>query len=63
MGGGGSYYDRDVTDKAYRNSSGYSSVAERELRQNKMDPALLPKNRTLVCEAKNPLVYPFDETG
>jgi hypothetical protein len=63
MGGGGNYYDRDVTDKRYRSSSGVSSLAERELRQNSMDPGLLPKNRRLVCTALNPLVYDFDETG
>ncbi|MDP3792352.1 MAG: hypothetical protein Q8Q89_01345 [bacterium] len=63
MGGGGLFYDRDVTDKAFRGSSGVSSVAERELRQTNMDPALLPKNRKLICNAKNPLVYDFDVTG
>lgn len=63
MGGGGSYYDRDVTDKAFRGSSGVSSVAERELRQSSMDPALLPKDKMLGCNARNPLVYDFDVTG
>ncbi len=63
MGGGGSYYDRDVTDKAFRGSSGVSSVAERELRQSTMDPALLPKDKMLGCNARNPLVYDFDVTG
>ncbi len=63
MGGGGSYYDRDVTDKRLRCSSGVSSVAERELRQRFMDPALLPKDRRLICKARNPLVYDGDVTG
>lgn len=63
MGGGGSYYDRDVTSKALRGASGVSSVAERELQQSSMDPALLPKNRRLACAARNPLVYDFDVTG
>ncbi len=63
MGGGGSYYDRDVTDKSFRGSQGFSSDAERILRQSEMDPALLPKNRRLVCTAKNPLVNDFDVTG
>lgn len=63
MGGSGSYYDRDVTDKLYRSSSGVSSVAERELRQSSMDPGLSPRNRRLVCTAKNPLIYDFDVTG
>lgn len=63
MGGGGSYYDRDVTDQKFRGSSGFSSVAERELRQRSMDPALLPKNRRLICNSRDPLVYDFDVTG
>lgn len=64
MGGSGSYYDRDVTSSAFRSAStGVSSVAERELRQMAIDPALLPKNRRLVSNAKNPLVYDFDITG
>ena len=28
MGGGGSYYDRDVTDSSRRLSTGYSDLAE-----------------------------------
>ena len=63
MGGGGTFYDRDVTDKKFRGSSGVTSVAERELRQSKMDSGLLPKNRRLVCLARNPLVYDGDVTG
>jgi hypothetical protein len=63
MGGGGSYYDRDVTDQRYRSARGVSTVAERELQQSSMDPQLLPKNRRLICTAENPLVYDFDETG
>lgn len=63
MGGGGSYYDRDVTDRAYRRASGVSSIAERELRQDRAAPALLPRNRKLVCSARNPLAYDFDLTG
>jgi|SRR3989344_965662 len=64
MGGGGSYYDRDVTRTSLRSAStGVSSVAERELDQKKMDKGLLPLNRRLTCTARNPLVYNFDETG
>src|SRR3989338_10681620 len=63
MGGGGSYYDRDVTDKSFRTSAGYTTTTERELRQSSMDPALLPKNRRVICMAKNPLVYNPDVTG
>lgn len=64
MGGGGSYYDRDVT--ATRKTSGtrgYSADAERMLSQKAMDPALLPKGWRLECVARNPLVYSFDVTG
>lgn len=64
MGGGGSFYDRDVTSAQYRSrATGVSSVAERELRQNQMDPGLLPRGRRLVCTARNPIVYDFDVTG
>ncbi len=63
MGGGGSFYDRDVTDRRYRSSSGVSNTTERELSQSRVDPAFLPKNRRLVCKARNPLVYIFDVTG
>lgn len=65
MGGSGSYYDRDVT-ATYKSSStrgGYSNDAEKAFQQPKMDPELLPKGWRLVCVAKNPLVYCFDETG
>ncbi len=64
MGGGGSYYDRDVTATYLTtNAKGYSDDAERVLGQNKMDPGLLPKGWWLECVAKNPLVYCFDITG
>ncbi|MBI5733088.1 hypothetical protein HY967_03980 [Candidatus Jorgensenbacteria bacterium] len=63
MGGGGSYYDRDVTDSALRTSVGTSSTVERELSRASIDASLLPKDRKLVCNAVNPLVYLFDVTG
>lgn len=63
MGGGGSYYDRDVTDKAYRTSKGFSTVAEKAFQRSGIDPALLPRNRRLRCQARNPLIYDFDITG
>lgn len=63
MGGSGSYYDRDVTNKLYRSSSGATTIAERELRQSSVDAQLLPKNRRLACDAEAPLVYDFDVTG
>ncbi|OHB21676.1 MAG: hypothetical protein A2939_04800 [Parcubacteria group bacterium RIFCSPLOWO2_01_FULL_48_18] len=63
MGGGGDYYGRDVTDKRYRSASGASNMAERELSRASIDTSFLPKNRRLECNALNPLVYAFDETG
>ncbi|MDE1970250.1 MAG: hypothetical protein KGI50_01605 [Patescibacteria group bacterium] len=64
MGGGGSFYDRDVSDRRYRSStSGVSAQTERTLTQKRIDPDLLPLNRTLACTAKHPLVYAFDVTG
>lgn len=63
MGGGGDFYDRDVTSKSYRSSSGSTDVSEKALSSTGVDPLFLPKGRKLVCEAKNPLVYGFDVTG
>lgn len=63
MGGGGGYYDRDVTDKRYRSSTGASEVAQRELSRSSVDESLLPKKRNLICTAEDPLVYVFDVTG
>lgn len=63
MGGGGDFYDRDVTDRSYRTSSGATTVAAQALSKNSVDRSLLPKGRRLVCEARNPLVYAFDVTG
>lgn len=63
MGGSGDFYGRDVTSKALRTASGFTSVAERDLSQARVDPSFLPKNRRLVCSARSPLVYAFDVTG
>ena len=63
MGGGGDYYDRDVTSTSRRGSQGYSDVAESIMSKSLVDKALLPKNRKLVTKVKNPLICPFDVTG
>ena len=63
MGGGGSYYDRDVSDSSSRTSSGTSRVSEEAMSRDYVDKALLPKDRKLVCKAKSPIVYAFDVTG
>ncbi len=52
MGGGGSYYDRDVTPRREVRSSGYSDRADKVFRKPKAerrcDPAMKP-NRRIVC--------------
>ncbi len=63
MGGGGTYYARDVTPKSLRTSRGFSSVAEEKMSRSKLDQTLLPNGRKLVCQNKNPVVYAFDVTG
>lgn len=63
MGGGGDYYDRDVSDRATRTSRGFTASAERELSRSMFDPSTLPKGRRLRCLAKNPIFGAFDGTG
>ncbi|HEU0051351.1 MAG TPA: hypothetical protein VFQ60_04850 [Patescibacteria group bacterium] len=63
MGGGGSYYDRDVHDGYARSSRGTSDAAEQEMSRQSVDRGLLPEKRQLVCEAESPVVYAFDVTG
>ncbi|MBI3633723.1 MAG: hypothetical protein HY226_05550 [Candidatus Vogelbacteria bacterium] len=65
MGGGGTYYDRDVTATAVRNSGGksYSSVAEELTSRTVADPSLFPLNRKIRSLSKYPVGWVFDETG
>lgn len=63
MGGGGTYYDRDTTDGYTKTSRGFSTAAEELMSQNKADPSMLPKGRTITSKAKSPVVYAFDVTG
>ena len=63
MGGGGSYYDRDVKDGYDRGASGYSDQAAEKMSRTSADPGLLAKDRKIVCKAKAPVVYAFDVTG
>src|SRR2546423_9957695 len=63
MGGGGSYYDRDVQVGYDRGGSGYSAQAAEKMGRASADPGLLPKDRTIECTAKCPVVYAFDVTG
>jgi hypothetical protein len=63
MGGGGSYYDRDVQDGYDRGGAGYSPQAAEKMGRRAADPGLLPKDRAVTCTAKCPVVYAFDVTG
>ena len=63
MGGGGDFYDRDVTSKSSRGSSGTTVVSEQALSSTSVDPLFLPKGRRINSIARNPLVYGFDVTG
>jgi len=63
MGGGGTYYDRDVTDRSRRTSKGFSDVAEAKMSRSRVDAAVLPRGRKLTCTTKSPVVYAFDVTG
>ena len=63
MGGGGSYYDRDVTDKSRRTLAGFSTDASREMSTDRVDSKLLTKDRKLSCKGKSAIVYAFDVTG
>src|SRR5215470_10226318 len=63
MGGGGSYYDRDVKDGYDRGKTGFSDQAAEKMGRNAADPGLLPRDRRLRCDAASPVVYAFDVTG
>jgi hypothetical protein len=63
MGGGGAYFDRDVTKKSLRTEKGFSEVAQEKMTRIKADPAVLPRNRKLVCKNKSPVVFGVDDTG
>jgi hypothetical protein len=63
MGGGGSYYDRDVQDGYDRGKAGYSDSAAEKMGRREADAGLLPKDRRVACAAKSPVVYAFDVTG
>ncbi|MFC1639012.1 hypothetical protein ACFL26_01945 [Patescibacteria group bacterium] len=61
MGGGGTYYDRDVTPTRRRQT--VSRFAEEVTSRRTLDAAVNPKNRKIVVEAANPFAYDFDNTG
>src|SRR3989344_2256658 len=63
MGGGGSYYDRDVTVGGTRSSRGYSDFAEETMDRSSVNAAVLPKNRRIKSTNKSPLVLAVDGTG
>lgn len=63
MGGGGSYYDRDVTYGGSTTRTGYSDFAAQVTSQSNLDSSLLPLNRRLVSDCESPLVLLLDGTG
>lgn len=63
MGGGGSYYDRDVTASSRRTDRGFSDIAGQKMSRREIDAAILPKARRIVSTSKSPLAYAFDDTG
>lgn len=63
MGGGGSYYDRDVSSGASQSRRGYSAQAEERLSRRRVDSSVLPKNRKIKSNCQSPLVFAFDVTG
>lgn len=63
MGGGGSYYDRDISDGYARSTKGFSDAAEEKMSRRAIDPGMLPRDRVLTCAAASPVVYAFDVTG
>jgi len=61
---GGTDYDRDVSDRSMRTSSGFTTVAEEAMATRQwFDPALLPKGRVIKTLCKSPIALPFDVTG
>lgn len=62
MGGGGSYYDRDVSTLA-KSSAGFTAYAQGEMSRSDLNIELLPRNRRLRSSCKSPLAYCFDITG
>jgi len=63
MGGGGSYYDRDVTYGGSTTRTGYSNFAAQVTGNNNLDSSLLALNRRIVSTCKSPIVCPLDGTG
>lgn len=62
MGGGGDYYDRDVS-VGRKSLRGVTSFAQETMSQSQICKDLLPLGKKLVSTCKNPLVYSFDVTG
>lgn len=62
MGGGGSYYDRDVSTGRVT-SAGYTSFAQEQMSRGSLAKELLPKDRRVLSRCGSPLVYALDVTG
>lgn len=63
MGGGGSYYDRDVSDRSDRTSRGYTRRADKVMSRKEGDPLLSPMSRKIKTDCKSPVVFILDVTG
>ena len=63
MGGGGSFYTRDVSPRAARTRTGATTIAQTEMSRRNVNPAMLPMDRRLACATKAALFYLFDVTG
>lgn len=64
MGGGGSYYDRDVRPSRSRGHGGYSDDAARATsQQTRLHADMNALGRRITVEVRSPLVYSFDVTG
>ena len=59
MGGGGSYYDRDV----YQTKHTYSDNSEKHMSRRTLDNGMDPKDKYVQSESEAPLVLVFDVTG
>ncbi|KKT81911.1 MAG: hypothetical protein UW79_C0013G0038 [Candidatus Yanofskybacteria bacterium GW2011_GWA2_44_9] len=63
MGGGGSFYDRDVTSGGTKTRAGFSDFAAQVTGRDSLDRSVLPLNRRFTTDSESPLVCPLDGTG
>jgi len=63
MGGGGKFYDRDVTDRTRRTAQGFSTDADRVLSRSQADSSSSPLNRHIACTGESAVALSLDGTG